>query len=208
VANRAGLEGQLRRRGEWLAASCVPRWGNRGFLFAGRVDGDMLVLSGVGGKVESGETFAAAMVREFAEETGCRLKEVCRVNAPRHLAGAGRAETVPDGAAALIIRPEPAHPEGGTLWIAVFLAVLEEQPRPVEKVRLFPVVPPGSLNRPLGQFSIDDLQITTGHAPLPAREILGPDVTRVSAVDTAAAVLHAPRLLAQWWYQSGGCDAR
>jgi 8-oxo-dGTP pyrophosphatase MutT (NUDIX family) len=71
-----GLEDRLRADGDWLGASCVARWRDYGFLFAGRVEGARLVLSGIGGKVEPGETFQAAMRREFREETGCVLGPV------------------------------------------------------------------------------------------------------------------------------------
>jgi 8-oxo-dGTP pyrophosphatase MutT (NUDIX family) len=199
VANQIVLEDRLRLRGDWLGASCVPRWGESGFLFAGRVEREVIVLSGIGGKVEPGESFMAAMLREFEEETGCRLEETCRVNSPRQLTEQARAEPVPDGAAALIARHPAAHPAGGLLWIAVFLAVLHEQPRPVEKIDLFPIVPPESLGRPFDQFTVDDLHMAAGDATVPARTVLGPGVTGLSAVDTAEAVLGTPGLLSGWW---------
>ena len=181
MAGPAVLEDRLRQRGDWLGASCVPRWGDSGFLFAGRIEREVLVLSGIGGKVEPGESFMAAMLREFEEETGCQLEVTCRVSPPRHLTELARTEPVLDGAAALIALHPAAHPAGGLLWIAVFLAVLRERRRPVEKIDLFPVLPPESFGRPVDQLTVDDLHIAAGDATVPARAVLGPGVTAVSA---------------------------
>jgi 8-oxo-dGTP pyrophosphatase MutT (NUDIX family) len=200
----ASLEQRLRDRGDWLGASCVPRWGEAGFLFAGRVGRDVLTLSGIGGKVEPGESFEAAMLREFTEETGCRLGAPCRVDSPRHLTELARAEPVPDDAAALIAEHADAHPADGILWIAVFLAVLNEQPRPVEKIKTFVVLPRGALSRALDRLEMADLAVAADGAAVPARQVLPPGVTRLSAEHTAAAVLRTPGLLEQWWAATSG----
>jgi len=57
MTEQAPVEERLRAVGDWLGASCVPRWRNIGFVFAGRVEKTRLILSGIGGKVEPGETF-------------------------------------------------------------------------------------------------------------------------------------------------------
>jgi 8-oxo-dGTP pyrophosphatase MutT (NUDIX family) len=185
-----GQEDRLRSAGDWLGASCVARWRDAGFLFAARIDGPRLVLSGIGGKVEPGETFRAAMLREYGEETGTgpgRLVEP----PPRHLDEPARREPVPESAAALLSERPAAHPTGGTLWIAVFLAVAADAPRPVEKVPLFAVVPP-SAGRGL---DVARLVLLVDGAPSPAPS----PVSTVEAEHTARAVLGHPGLLREWW---------
>jgi 8-oxo-dGTP pyrophosphatase MutT (NUDIX family) len=187
-----GQEDRLRAAGDWLGASCVARWRDAGFLFAARVDGARLVLSGIGGKVEPGETFRAAMLREYREETGTapgRLVEP----PPRHLDEGASRQPVPESAAALISERPPGHPTGGTLWIAVFLAVAARAPRPVEKVRAFAVVPP-PLDRG-GGLDVARLGLLVDGALVPAPS----RVSTVEAEHTARAVLGHPGLLLEWW---------
>jgi 8-oxo-dGTP pyrophosphatase MutT (NUDIX family) len=185
-------EERLRAAGDWLGASCVARWRDAGFLFAARMDGARLVLSGIGGKVEPGETFRAAMLREYHEETGTRPGRLIEPP-PRHLDERARHQPVPASAAALISERPAEHPTGGTLWIAVFLAVAARAPRPVEKVRAFAVVPP----------SPDDVDgIDVGRLALLVDGALVPAPSRISVVEvehTARAVLGHPGLLREWW---------
>src|SRR6266508_937396 len=150
----ATVEERLRADGDWLGASCVARWRDTGFLFAARVERTRLVLSGIGGKVEPGETFRTAMRRELREETGCELGPLLPPP-PRHLTAEARRHPVPEGAAALIAERPREHPTGGILWIAVFLARLTQVPRPVEKVELFAVIPPSSGWRSLNWSTVD-----------------------------------------------------
>jgi 8-oxo-dGTP pyrophosphatase MutT (NUDIX family) len=192
------VEERLRQRGDWLGASCVPRWADQGFLLAGEVRRGMLMLSGIGGKVEPGETFEAAMRREFGEETGCAAGPAYVPPQPRWLTPEARAEPVPAGAAALVAARPPAHPLGGILWIAVFVTLAGETPRPVEKVTTFVVVPPAAMSRPPGALSGQDLAVIRDGAAVPVPLAL-PRVTEIGLKDTAAAILSAPGLLAQWW---------
>ena len=67
-------EQELRDNGHWVAASCLATFGDEGFVLAARIDGRALVVSGVGGKVEDGETFQQAVSREFREETGATVR--------------------------------------------------------------------------------------------------------------------------------------
>jgi 8-oxo-dGTP pyrophosphatase MutT (NUDIX family) len=182
-------EERLRAAGDWLAASCVARWRDAGFLFAARPDGPRLVLSGIGGKVEPGETFRAAMLREYWEETGTAVGRVV-TPPPRHLderTGDERAgdEPVPESAAALLCQRPAWHPTGGTLWIAIYLAVAAEAPRPVEKVPLFAVVPPDG--------DLAGLGLLVDGALVPAT------ASTVATEYTARAVLNRPGLLREWW---------
>jgi 8-oxo-dGTP pyrophosphatase MutT (NUDIX family) len=199
----AAFEDRLRAAGDWLGASCVARWRDAGFVFAGEVRDDALLLSGVGGKVEPGETFGQAMRREFAEETGCAIGATVRPPRVRHLTALAEAEDVPDGAAALVAERPVAHPTGGTLWIAVFVGLLAAAPRPVEKVAHFVVVPPSSGWPALAELRVDQLGLVVGDAVEPATAVLPASVRRVRAEHTGAAVLATRGLLAEWWAATG-----
>lgn len=190
------LVARLRAEGAWLGASCVARWREHGFLFAGRIEGGRLVLSGIGGKVEPGESFQEAMRREFREETGVDVDRLV-TPPPRHLTPLAEERPVPEGAAALIAERPPQHPAGGMLWIAVYVAVIDSPPRPVEKVALFVVVPPAAER--LGVPRLEELYALDGANVRPIGEVLPHTVSEVTAEHTAAAVLAAPRLLSQWW---------
>jgi 8-oxo-dGTP pyrophosphatase MutT (NUDIX family) len=77
------VEEFLRSRADWLGASCVARYRDEEFLFAAAVRDTVLELSGIGGKVESGESFRDAALREFEEETGTRPDVLVGVERPR-----------------------------------------------------------------------------------------------------------------------------
>jgi len=192
------LEERLHAAGDWLGASCVARWRDSGFVFAGRVEEARLILSGIGGKVEPGETFRAAMLREFSEETGCELGPVI-APLPRHLTAEARRIPIPEGAAALIAERPREHPTDGTLWIAVFLALLTQAPRPVEKVKIFVIVPPPSGFCAPAELRVNGLYVLVGTESLPATQLLPATVVEVAAEHTALAVLSSPGLLREWW---------
>lgn len=198
------IEPALRERGDWLGASCVARYRDEGFLFAAAIRGDVLELSGIGGKVEVGETFREAVLREFEEETAVRPDRLVPVHPPRHLSPEAQEVPVPEGAAALIARRPAAHPSQGLLWIAVFLGVLSRAPQPVEKVTHFAVLAPGAFQGPAqgGAPDLGALALLEDGVPRPAAEVLPAQVRSVTAVDTAEAVLRVPDLLADWWRQS------
>jgi NUDIX domain-containing protein len=92
-----GRRGSAAGAGDWLGASCVARYRDEGFVFAGAVRDDVLELSGIGGKVEPGERFRDAALREFEEETGTRPEVLVGVERPRHLGVEDREVPVPEG---------------------------------------------------------------------------------------------------------------
>jgi len=162
------------------------------------------VISGIGGKVEPLETFRAAALREFEEETGEQV-EIVAAAEPRHLSAEAATIPVPQGAAALLATRVPDGARDRLLWIAIFLGTLAARPQPVEKVPYFIVIPPSAF--PLlgraGPPDLDALSVIAGSEVRPAREVLPTEVTGADAVLTARAVLADPDLLSQWWTASG-----
>lgn len=195
------VEEFLRSRGDWLGASCVARYRDEGFLFAAAVRDTVLELSGIGGKVEPGERFRDAALREFEEETGTRPDVLVGVERPRHLTIEARDVPVPEGAAALVAESADTHPVATRLWIAVFLGLLWEVPRPVEKIRHFVVVPPPAFATvpPAGVPGLAAVGVLRDGVACPATEVLPARVQAVTAVHTARVVLGSVGLLAGWW---------
>jgi len=142
------VEQTLRERGDWLGASCVPQYRDRGLLFAGRISDGALVLTGIGGKVEPGETFREAVLREFAEEAGV-VPQLRRPPRARSVGDGASEVSVPEGAA-LLCSLRASSADSRRLWIAVFIGTLEAAPRPIEKVPFFIVVPPRRAGEPGG----------------------------------------------------------
>jgi len=186
------LEDQLRARGDWLGASCIPLYRDAGFVFAAHVDHGAVEISGIGGKVDPGETFAGAAAREFQEETGIRV-ELVPISHGRRLGLPAEAFPIPTGAAALIALRPDAHPNGGRLWISVFLGRLAVPPRPVEKVRYFAIV-----RADARAVDLDTLWMLDGDAVRPAHAVLPVPDRPLRLRNTAAAVLATPELLVQW----------
>jgi hypothetical protein len=108
---------------------------------------------------------------------------------------------VPDGAAALVAESAETHPVATRLWIAVFLGLLCDVPRPVEKVRHFVVVPPPAFATvpPGGVPELAAVGVLRDGIAYPVMEVLPAKVQAVTAVHTARAVLGSVGLLAGWW---------
>jgi 8-oxo-dGTP pyrophosphatase MutT (NUDIX family) len=195
------IEETLRARGDWLGASCVAGYHDHGFVLAAAVAERELILSGIGGKVEPGETFRAAALREFEEETG-RVPETLVPAETWHLTATARGLPVPSGAAGLIATRPEQHPAGGWLWIAVFLGRLSRPPLPVEKIRHFVVLAPDAFppRRADGDAVLDcgRLRVFDGDGVRDLHDVL-PGVREVRAIDTARAVLADPYALTAWW---------
>ena len=190
------IEEQLRNRGDWLGASCLCRYDDAGFVLAAELANGTLTLSGIGGKVEPGETFRAAAEREVREETGTSPELVALDG--RQLGAEATEIPVPPGAGALIAQRMRDGNADRLLWIAVFAGALRERPRPVEKVSYFVVVPPEAF--PVGDrpSNLAALGLLSDSGVRPLSEWL-PSGTRVTAVLTARAVLTTPGLLDAWW---------
>jgi 8-oxo-dGTP pyrophosphatase MutT (NUDIX family) len=201
----AGLEERLRGAGSWLGASCLPWLAGRGFLLAAQsAAGSGVVLGGIGGKVEPGETFEEAVRREYEEETGTAFGRLVEVPEPVYLGAPAEPSPprAPNHAAALISRRPAEHPARGVLWIAMFLCVVRAEPRPVEKIPYFMVIDPRATSQ-LGTHQ-DIRQARDGLAYIVAAATWLPSrpaaaaLEGVSASNTAAAVLARPDLLAGW----------
>ena len=192
------LVDRLRREGAWLGASWLPRLGDEGFVFAATFGEGTLRLSAIGGKVEASEGFLQAARREYREETGNAPPSL----EPIHEATLLGAELMPDEQtedACVVIRKRPdvdlADPP--PLWISVFLGRITEEPRPVEKLPVFIVLPPAAFEA-FGDGVVD---------PRTWRLIGDPravGIERYELRDTPKALAETPGLLARLWHR---CDA-
>jgi 8-oxo-dGTP pyrophosphatase MutT (NUDIX family) len=192
IGDAPTLEDRLRARGDWLGASCVPLLDGRRFVLAARIEGDAVQISGIGGKVEPGETFRDAAEREFREETGAEVRIVA-LRRRDHLGLPTHDVPVPDGAAALVTLRPPLHPTGGCLHIAIFAGWLDVAPSPVEKVTHFCLVRPDWSGRDVNGIDVlDGFGVRSGYDAFAGRTL--------RLVDTAQAVVGAG-LLSPWWHE-------
>lgn len=196
------IEDRLRARGDWLGASCVPRFRDLGMLFAARFEGEHVVLSGIGGKVEKDETFLDAALREYHEEAGEAANIDIVPVVGEHLTPGADELPVPPMAAGLARLRPAAHPSAGSLWITVYLGRVTVSPIPVEKVKAFAIVDPRDLTAAWFHGGIRDLLCVDGHGIRTVGQI-APAVRGVKLVDTATAVLGVPGLLLRWWLLAG-----
>ncbi len=183
------LETRLRDSGDWLGSACLSAYRGAGVLYGAAIDDDVLQVSAIGGKVEAGESFAEAAVREFREETGTEFA-ILPQQSCRRLGDHGEVTAAPPGAAALAVLRPTAHPTGGRLWIAIYLGRAHGTPREVEKVRHFVVHRSGPL-------TLNHLLLLTGDDLVPAARAL--PVRRVELVNTPAVLTTVPGLVEDWY---------
>lgn len=132
--------------GALRGASLLALEGDRVWLGGKVIKGegrDILALTGIGGRVEPGETFSECVLREVREETGTEAR---LTPCPRTLVVRGPEESstaaLAEGPAAVVFRSASASPgrpwaPGRLLAVAVFTGCLLDRPRPVEKLPLF-----------------------------------------------------------------------
>lgn len=189
------IEESIRERGDWLGASSVVAFRDLGFLLAARISGTAAEISGIGGKVEEGETFLEAIRREYREETGTPFPGP--VPAPPVLLSQ-QADTLPIPTSAVgWIRSFPRlHPHAGSLWIAVFLGKTDKPPQPVEKIKTFVAIHPQTL---LSHGWLNALQMVDENGESQPLGAVHPEVTNLTFTDTAAVLRCRADTLQDWW---------
>lgn len=190
------LAQRLRADGAWLGASWLPRIGRDGYVFgveAAHGDADpadpTVLLSAIGGKVEAGETFLGAALREYREETGTP-PPVVAARARPILLGVDRPPAGDSEGGAVLIKTTPSKtvlPDPPALWIMVFTGPVLADPRPVEKLTGFAVLTPAGFAAVAGQRML----------PAGVRVIGRPPATPAPVVlsETLAAVASRPDVL-------------
>lgn len=183
----------LRARGDWLGASWLVWLQGEGFLFGGQHQGGSLVISAIGGKIEPGESFLEAALREFTEETGTPPPlPIHGHHRPWLLSEGLEAGSLPQGdseGAWVVIQKVPdGAREPKTLWIATFLGITRHPPAPVEKLEVFPVFTPEEL----AALARGDLK--SGEVRLAGGKRLPREIT-ISLKDTPRALAARPELV-------------
>lgn len=155
----------------------VPRGGGLFLFYKGKAvfgvksispstdgEGGVLVgLTGIGGKVEPGETFREAAVRECLEEVGVE-PAILTFDEP----AVGRT-VEPDGSLFVVfLEPIPGFDQ--TPEVHVFGATLAEPPKPIEKLRHILLIPPDQLP------AIDSSHPTLHEAMALGTEIISADL--------------------------------